>query len=169
MTPGGLKNNLEYGILIRNELVDEIRLDYLTIFDNPEYPEITLDIIDKAENILRSVPREKHRPIRVNEKDLFEDILNDENVAERFDGGTTSILSNLPPWEKDVFECLLKLDRDVITLQEAYTFEKHLSQLHPNNRNIKAKIRQQLQYLRDIGLIEFTRPGIYKKLWDNRP
>jgi len=169
LTPGGLRNNLEYGVLIRDEMVEEIRLDYLTIFDSPEYPEITLDVIDKAENILLSVPRERHKTIKVNEKELFEEILNDENIEERFDGGTTSIISNLSPWKKDVFEYLLKLSSDVFTLQEVYSFEKQLSRLHPNNRNVKAKIRQQLQYLRDIGLLEFTRPGIYKKLWVQRP
>ncbi len=166
LTPGGLRNNLEYGVLIQDEMVEGIKLDYLNIFNNPEYPEITLDIIDKAEDILRSVPREKQKMIKVNEKVLFEEILNDENIEERFDGGTTSILSNLSPWKKDVFGCLLELDSDVFTLQEVYSFEKHLSRLHPNNRNVQAKIRQQLQYLRNIGLLEFTRPGIYKKLWE---
>lgn len=165
LTPGGLRNNLEYGVLIRGEEAEEIKHDYLTIFDNPEYPEITLDIIDKAEDILLSVPREKQKSIKVADSVLFEEILNDQNVGERFDGGITSIQSNLSPWTRDVFGCLLKLDNDVFTLQEVYSFEQHLSRLHPNNRNVKAKIRQQLQYLRDIGLIEFTRPGIYKKLW----
>jgi phosphatidylserine/phosphatidylglycerophosphate/cardiolipin synthase-like enzyme len=65
LTPGGLRNNLEYGVLIRDEMVEEIKLDYLTIFDSPEYPEITLDVIDKAENILLSVPRERHKTIKV--------------------------------------------------------------------------------------------------------
>lgn len=165
LTPGGLRNNLEYGILIQDKLVEKIKLDYLTIFDNPEYPEITLKIIDKAENILLSVPKEKQKRIKITERALFEEVLNDENSTERFDGGISSILSNLSPWEKDVFGCLLKLDSDVFNLREVYYFEKNLSRLHPKNRNVKAKIRQQLQYLRDIGLIEFTKPGIYKKLW----
>lgn len=165
LTPGGLRNNLEYGILVRDKLVNEIKSDYLTIFNKPEYPEITLDIIDKAAAILLSVPREKQKKIKISDKSLFEEILNDENIEEKFDGGTASILSNLSPWEKDVFGCLEKLDGDVFTLQEVYSYENYLSSLHPKNQNIEAKIRQQLQYLRDIGLVEFTRPGIYKKLW----
>lgn len=165
LTPGGLRNNLEYGILVKNKMVDEIKDDYLTIFNNPEYPEITLDIIDKAEAILLSVPKERQKTLRVTEKALFEEFINDENIGERFEGGAHSILSNLSPWEKDVFGCLEKLDNDIFTLQEVYSYENYLSSLHPKNQNIKAKIRQQLQYLRDIGLIEFTRPGIYKKLW----
>jgi type II restriction enzyme len=34
--------------------------------------------------------------------------------------------------------------------------------LHPQNRNIEAKIRQQLQMLRDHGLIEFLGNGRYR-------
>jgi phosphatidylserine/phosphatidylglycerophosphate/cardiolipin synthase-like enzyme len=165
LTPGGLRNNLEYGILIRNKMVDEIKSDYLTIFNNYEYPEITIDIINKAEAILCSVPKEKRKTIKVTEKALFEEFINDENIEERFEGGTDSIVSNLSPWEKDVFKCLEKLKNGIFTLQEVYSHERRLSSLHPHNKNVQAKIRQQLQYLRDIGLIEFVRPGIYKKLW----
>ena len=165
LTPGGMRNNLEYGVFVRAKLVEEIRGDYLAMFDNVEYPEITLDVIKKAEDILLSVPREKRKRIRVSEKELFEEILNDHNVEERFDGGTDSIVSNLSPWKRDVFECLLAIDNDVFSLDDVYSFEERLGQLHSKNRHVKAKIRQQLQYLRKLGLVEFTRPGLYKKLW----
>jgi type II restriction enzyme len=39
------------------------------------------------------------------------------------------------------------------TTTDAYIFERELEQLHPDNRNIKAKIRQQLQELRDRNLL----------------
>jgi len=165
LTPGGLRNNLEYGICVNDQLVEEIKNDYLTIFNNPDYPEITLDIIDKAEAILKSIPREKQKKIKVKEKSLFEKIINDENINERFEGGTQSIITNLSTWERDVFECLEKIENDVFRLQEIYNFEKYLGSLHPNNNYIKAKIRQQLQYLRKLGLVEFVQPGVYKKLW----
>lgn len=35
---------------------------------------------------------------------------------------------------------------------------------HPENNHIKDKIRQQLQFLRDEGLVEFTTRGNYKKV-----
>ena len=34
-----------------------------------------------------------------------------------------------------------------------YAFERELEQLHPGNRHIRDKIRQQLQVLRDRGLL----------------
>jgi type II restriction enzyme len=45
-----------------------------------------------------------------------------------------------------------------------YQFENKLKIKHPNNNFIKDKIRQQLQVLRDKGLIEFVGRGKYKKV-----
>ena len=45
-----------------------------------------------------------------------------------------------------------------------YSFEKYLKEKYPNNNFIKDKIRQQLQFLRDKGLIEFKSRGTYKKI-----
>lgn len=39
------------------------------------------------------------------------------------------------------------------TTADACIFERQLGQLHPDNRNVKAKIRQQLQELRDRNLL----------------
>ena len=34
--------------------------------------------------------------------------------------------------------------------------------LHPDNRHVRDKIRQQLQVLRDLGLVEFLGRGRYR-------
>jgi len=49
-------------------------------------------------------------------------------------------------------------------LKELYAFEETLRELFPSNKNIKAKIRQVLQQLRDEGVVEFLGDGQYKKL-----
>ena len=165
LTPGGLSNNWEYGIKIDNELVNQIRDDYLNLFNNDENPIVNLDIITKAESILNSIPRERRKTIAVSDRSLFEDILNDHNVDEKYDAGVDTIIPNLSAWKKDVFECLINISEDIFTLEEVYSFKTKLQKMHPDNRNIEPKIRQQLQYLRDLGLLEFVKPGIYKKLW----
>jgi type II restriction enzyme len=43
-----------------------------------------------------------------------------------------------------------------------YGFERNLSELYPGNQNVRPKIRQQLQYLRDRGFIEFVSRGNYR-------
>ncbi|MBQ6904500.1 MAG: restriction endonuclease, partial [Spirochaetia bacterium] len=50
------------------------------------------------------------------------------------------------------------------TLKQVYAFEDELKLKHPENNFVKDKIRQQLQYLRDKGFIEFISPGNYRKI-----
>ena len=165
LTTGGLRNNLEYGVLLKNQIVENIIKDYLQIFNYQEYPLITNDIIQKAEDIISSVPKEKQRRFITKDKELFEEIINDEIIDEKYDGGIESVLMNLTSWKKDVFKCLLKIQADLFSLEQVYKFSGKLQELHPQNLNVEPKIRQQLQYLRDLGLIEFVKPGMYKKLW----
>jgi len=66
-------------------------------------------------------------------------------------------------WLMDILSCIERLDA-TFTLKNMYEFVKELSIKHPNNNNIEAKIRQQLQFLRDKGFIDFTARGNYKKI-----
>jgi type II restriction enzyme len=45
-----------------------------------------------------------------------------------------------------------------------YKIEKELRLLFPNNKNIRPKIRQQLQFLRDAGLLKFNGGGKYERI-----
>ncbi len=67
-------------------------------------------------------------------------------------------------WLFDVLSCVNRISNDVFELMEVYQYEKILQQKHPNNNNIRAKIRQQLQILRDKGVIKFLGNGKYLKL-----
>jgi len=164
LTPSGLRNNLEYGILVHDSLVKEIKRDYITIFNNPDYPKITSEIINKAQDILSAVPKEKRKKICITDKSLFKDFTAETYTEDLFEG-IESVISSLTSWKKDVYECLIKIPDEVFTLRQVYSFEKQLSLIHPKNNNVQEKIRQQLQYLRKLGLVEFGKPGVYKKLW----
>ena len=64
-------------------------------------------------------------------------------------------------WTLDVLNVVRSLNKPDFDLSQVYAFEKSLSQLHPNNSHIRDKIRQQLQVLRDLGLLEFLGSGTY--------
>jgi type II restriction enzyme len=66
-------------------------------------------------------------------------------------------------WLIDTLECVEKMKSDEFTLQDMYRFTDVLSRRHPDNRHVQPKIRQQLQVLRDHGMIEFLGNGRYKK------
>jgi len=65
-------------------------------------------------------------------------------------------------WTLDVLTVLRSLNKREFTLDDAYSFEKVLSKMHPDNKNVRPKIRQQLQILRDLGYLQFISPGHYR-------
>ena len=75
---------------------------------------------------------------------------------------TTNIESR--GWIMDVLNCVERINAADFTLNQVYQFEKELQIKHPDNKFVKDKIRQQLQYLRDKGFIDFTTRGNYRKI-----
>lgn len=67
-------------------------------------------------------------------------------------------------WISDVLDCVNDIDSEIFDLNAVYKYVDILKEKHPLNNNIEAKIRQQLQVLRDEGFIEFLGNGVYKKL-----
>ena len=67
-------------------------------------------------------------------------------------------------WILDVLICIDRINSNNFSLENIYKFESELKIKYPNNNFIKDKIRQQLQILRDKGIIEFTSRGNYKKI-----
>ena len=64
----------------------------------------------------------------------------------------------------DVLNCINAINSKKFSLGEIYLFENELQKKHPDNHNVKPKIRQQLQFLRDKGFIKFLGNGIYMNL-----
>lgn len=67
-------------------------------------------------------------------------------------------------WTSDVLACVRRLGREEFTLRDIYAFEAELRELHPKNKHIRPKIRQQLQVLRDEGILDFLGGGNYRIL-----
>jgi len=67
-------------------------------------------------------------------------------------------------WLLDIMNCVDAIQKDEFTLDDVYRFEENLKILHPNNNFIRDKIRQQLQLLRDKGILEFVSRGVYRKI-----
>ena len=61
-----------------------------------------------------------------------------------------------------MLNCVEHIGQTEFTLDDVYKFENYLSELHPENNHVKPKIRQQLQVLRDAGILEFKARGHYR-------
>ncbi|WKZ32902.1 MAG: DpnI domain-containing protein [Thermodesulfobacteriota bacterium] len=69
--------------------------------------------------------------------------------------------SELRGWTSDVLKVVRDLGEREFSLEQVYSREDELSRLHPHNSHIRAKIRQQLQLLRDKGVVKFLGNGRY--------
>lgn len=64
-------------------------------------------------------------------------------------------------WTALILSTVRNLGSSHFTLDEVYAKEQIFSSRFPNNHNVRAKIRQQLQVLRDLGYISFDGGGHY--------
>ncbi len=74
----------------------------------------------------------------------------------------SSVGTEVRGWTLDVLRAIRKLGKSEFTLSEVYTFDSLLKEAHPDNQNIRPKIRQQLQKLRDLKILKFVSPGRYR-------
>ena len=92
-------------------------------------------------------------------------ILDRQNVIQNYDRikqlRTKSIDSR--GWLLDVLSCINDIPKTEFTLSDVYGYVEVLQKKHINNNNVEAKIRQQIQFLRDKGFIEFLGKGQYRK------
>lgn len=72
-------------------------------------------------------------------------------------------------WRDDVLDVVERLP-PTFQLRHVYRFIPKLHREHPENRHIAEKIRQQLQVLRDEGVLEFVEPaGTYRRVVEGGP
>lgn len=75
--------------------------------------------------------------------------------------GLAKLSPSLRGWTLDVLRAVRRLGKKEFSLNELYDFESDLQGLHPQNRNVRPKMRQQLQVLRNLNLLDFISPGNY--------
>ena len=160
LTNNALYNNYEYGLLLHEdekETVDAIYSDFIMMMDSELCGSFDENSIKEIEKFVKTFGNNKLTHI------------DDEGDSVLPIDESDKISNNLKGWKKDVFNCLQLLDKQDFTISDVYSFEDVLYEKHPTNNHVRPKIRQTLQYLRDLGFVKFVKPGVYKKLWINTP
>lgn len=87
-----------------------------------------------------------------------------DEVRQRY--GLARVLSVQTPfargWTLATLNAVRGLGAERFSLADIYAREEDFARAFPGNRNLRAKIRQQLQVLRDIGLLDFLGNGEYR-------
>jgi type II restriction enzyme len=65
-------------------------------------------------------------------------------------------------WTLDVLNIVRRLGLAEFKNEDVYAFDRDLEKLHPGNRHVRDKIRQQLQVLRDAGLLLHIGSGVWR-------
>lgn len=160
LTYGGLVNNYEYGIYSNEkDLVAKVSNDFNLLSNNLKTGQINLSHLVKVKEILSKIPENKS--IKLPNFNLE----SPENNYDTLEIPKTIISASLNGWKLEVFKCIESIPSQIFTSNDINKFEKELKILYPKNGHITDKIRQQLQFLRDLGLVEFLGNGNYRKLW----
>ena len=61
-----------------------------------------------------------------------------------------------------MLNAIRRLGKTDFTTADAYAFTRELEKLHPDNRHVRDKIRQQLQVLRDLGFLLHIERGVWR-------
>src|SRR5262249_38071767 len=65
-------------------------------------------------------------------------------------------------WTLDVLNAVRTLGQSEFTTEDAYKLVPQLERLHPDNRHVREKLRQQLQLLRDSRLLIHVERGHWR-------
>lgn len=152
LTHSGFYKNTELGILTNNVDTNKKLKNTLhqLILNNES---ISSDIIEKIETMLENSPKQN--------------IYDDENeIDEIYKIQEDEIYTTLPKgWTQEVYQVINQFEKPQFDTQDIYQYTSFFQNRYPNNHHIEDKIRQQLQILRDLGLLKFLGNGNYKKLW----
>jgi len=150
LTEGGLERNLEVNVLIRASVREEIVSDVYAVYNElkfiPKRVEPDREFLELYTQLYESQRRGRRGEARTDSslKSAFQEKL---NALRR----PTPTQRDLYGWQKLVFE---RLPQGEFKTSDMYQFEDEFRRLYPDNQHIRAKVRQVLQQLRDLGLIE---------------
>ncbi len=85
------------------------------------------------------------------------------STFRRFNG-LKEIAPSARGWTTLTLRIIRGLDSSEFSLDSVYAEEESFRAAYPDNNNIRAKIRQQLQILRDCGYLQFQGKGKYRML-----
>jgi hypothetical protein len=161
-TEAGLRSNWECGIAIKEaEIVNQLARLVLSGFGAPEPPVVwkanELEALRKPIQVIKdSLPR-LPRPMFARPEYVA--------VPLTTPGDRKRLVASFSGWTALTLEGVLQQERDEFTMEEVFGVCEPLAlRRYPNNRHVREKLRQQLQRLRDLGLVEFLGGGNYRRM-----
>jgi len=156
LSKGGLLDNVELNVEISMKDTEEIYSDLTESYLKMKFMENrfkpTHEYIDCYEDLHKKVRKGKsiiNQPLYQKFKQIEESLEKPKLVELDLSGWMRLVYDNIPD--------------EIFTNNDVYKLEEIFRSVYPENKNIKAKIRQQLQFLRNVGLLEHLSRNRWKK------
>lgn len=152
LTQGGLKGNIEVNAVIEASPSDELISDIYGIYSRLKFQQNRFQPDAEMVALYSELHKENAKRARENAVSL-------KPSMQRFRDKVRSLPrpiateANLFGWQRLVYE---RLPAGVFRTSDMYAFENDFQQYYPQNQNVRAKIRQILQQLRELRLIEHS-------------
>lgn len=160
LTKGGLKENVEVNVVITANIKEEIVSDVYSLYTRIKFQqkrfEPDFEYIDRYEEAYKRV---RKRNIEVLQEKKTKELINSLKEKEEELPKPTPSKFELMGWMKLVYD---RLSSEPFRTSDMYKYKEEFKKIYPENRNIEAKIRQQLQFLRDVGLVK----NPYRDKWE---
>ena len=156
-TNSGLRHNLECGLATRDgRIVAQLSRTLLRGFDSEVPRLMSVPVLERLKLALASIKASmpQHTQVPVPDAEPEFSVTDDAALLAGFRGWTNLTLRGVLalPLGNFRLEDLVKVCEPLATLE------------YPKNRHVQAKIRQQLQILRDHGIVEFVNnQGVYRR------
>lgn len=162
LTRRGLKTNIEANIAITDDIHTEIMSEIYSTYNRLKYHPSRVIPDDEFVNLFTDMCHEEkshERRFTRNRalQDLRKAFIRKSNSLQRPKPTKTDLIG----WLELVYDVLPDGE---FKNQDIYAYEEEFRQQYPQNLNIRAKIRQQLQILHSLGFIEHPSRGIWKKI-----
>ena len=161
-TRPGLTHNWECGVAVRDPtLVRQVASALLAGFGSPHPPQpFKLVELNAWRQPVASLRKAMPKMPRFNIPEAPEG-----QYAEPFEvEDAKEILSAFAGWKRLTLEAIFDQPRDEFSLEDMYATAVPLARRrYPTNTFPQDKVRQQLQILRDLGLVEFMERGRYRR------
>ncbi|MCS7078768.1 MAG: phospholipase D-like domain-containing protein [Chloracidobacterium sp.] len=159
LTKRGLMTNVEVNLLVRDNVDTEIVSEAYTTYARLKFhPARVIPDDDFIDLFIRLCNKTKRLSRNLSKNLEIQELLKDFTKKARSLQKPRPNRDDLIGWVKEVYDIL---PQNKFNNQEIYKFEKYFKTLYPQNKNIRAKIRQQLQILRDLKLIEHVGKGTW--------
>jgi hypothetical protein len=161
-TFSGMNRNRECGLEIRSEEEIEALIEHIhSGFGAAPSPKLwtfkELEELREPVSILRAaLPKKEKRPFRVDEMPFRVELSRRQLDA---------LIKSFSGWTRLTLEGVTAIKSDVFTMDEVFVICAPMAEVRfPQNQHVREKLRQQMQRLRDLGLISFLGKGRYERL-----